>query len=362
MGDLATVLRLPPIFQGVVQDLRQLLAYNSGVALFPAYAAYPPLVDYFLGTVWKAEAPKQPLTANPSFFTMARLRLSEPRIYRRLLGILYIVVYQFVIIRMFAINNGIGNLATKSAFWRNGLPGMLFYWLFGTLQGFLCAALWVILPSRATPFSAIGSCALGSYVVYLGFLEPITLVVFGNSLKFVNSPYHPHIEVFLLGILAVTTLVGASFNFGLSSPFSLPSWASKVSSLGGLLPTLTSVRFPILNFPAGKFAFVLAWVALLAIPTVLTVPVEMRYIVGHKLQKHYNDARNPNMRGSPLDKTPKAAPKSQLLGKSGKPHAQGHESMTIPAIAASSKVMAQSFLDQPQVSYMGLNALVRSEL
>ena len=349
------VLESAPMFQSMLQDVRQLLAYNSGIALFPAYAAFPLIVDYFLGDVWKNEAPKQPPTfANPSFMTMARLRLSEPRIYRRILATLYIILYQIIIIHMFAINNGIGNLATRNASFRNGPLGMLYSFLLSTLQGVLCAALFVLLPSRATPFSAIGSCALGSYVLYLGFIEPVTLITMGNSVRFVNAPYHPHTEVFQLGLLAVTALVGASFSFGLSSPFNLPSWAAKASSLGGVLPPAATLRVPVVNFPAGKFAFLLAWVVMLAIPNCLIVPPEMRYIIGHKVQKHYNDARNPNINGSPLQKAKKTSrkPSTKLLESSDHPNSVSSDAISIPSVAAT------SIFEQPeQLPYMGLRHL-----
>ena len=100
------------------------------------------------------------------------------------------------------------------------------------------------MPARATPFSAIGSCALAAYITYLGLVENFALVVMGDGLRFIHSPFNAPAEVIQLGLLAIVTLVACSFTFGLSEPiYTLPSG----------LP----VKLPVVHFPGGKLAF--AW-------------------------------------------------------------------------------------------------------
>ena len=140
-------------------------------------------------------------------------------------------------------------------------------------------------PARATPFSGIGACALVAYILYLGpWGETFILTVMGDSLRFVNAPYRTAIEVVELCTLALIALVGLSFSFGLSTPITLPPWAVNLSTLGGALPPTRAVRLPVVHFPAGRFAFALAWIILLAIPTVLPLPHKMRLLAPEALK------------------------------------------------------------------------------
>ena len=124
----------------------------------------------------------------------------------QLLSLAYLVAYHVV------INLGGGVYSAEVI---RVVVSRWFIVVFTAMQLGLFASLWHLLPTHATPFSALGTCALSTYLVYLGPIENFALTYLdGHLTQFVNSNYQPFTEVLELALLALVLYVATAFSFG----------------------------------------------------------------------------------------------------------------------------------------------------
>jgi acyl-coenzyme A synthetase/AMP-(fatty) acid ligase len=291
-----TLYSFPPIVQGVLEDVRQLIWYNVAITLFPAYVLYPTIIEAVWPKSWKRVSTSTPMKQeNQSdddlieWVQSSASLLFTPAIYRRLLAFLYIVAYHVVLTLTTEANTqGWLNLTYTL------IPREVFTVGFMFMQLMLCTSLFLLLPSHETSFSKLGASALTAYVVYLGFMEPFVMLSMGDAVRFVNAPYAPAVELVLLGLVGLLAYVGGAFAFALSEPLSTNPGRvmRKILSRGGFLQ---SARLPVLRFPCGFRCFLLAWFVFFAIPPILQVPshilIVSRPTTVMKKRAHWNHGR-----------------------------------------------------------------------
>jgi hypothetical protein len=264
----------PRMVLGFHTDMEQMLEENWGISMLPAYALHPPLVAYLFPDAWKSSPSAATAMAaaaaadgdkQRSWLRSWIARLRQPSSYRPLLGLAYLLGYHALI----NVHEGVYSKVVQHV-----VLARSFMLVFTAMQLGLFAALWHVLPNRATPLSALGTCALSTYIVYLGPIENFAMMrsQMGASLRFVNDRYHPYVEVTELLILALILYVATAFSVGATQPMLLPRWlAGAKLPLGGYtLPD--AARLPKLHFPCGAHTVALAWLVIIAIPNVLPLP------------------------------------------------------------------------------------------
>lgn len=246
----------PRVVRGMAADAYYVLNQNQGISVLPAYALYPRLVAFFWPNAWKP--PPRSNDFDGSIGSVLK-RIIEPSFYCPLLGLAYLVGYHIII----NVDGGVYSDAKIKI-----IQTRWFLFAFVPMQLGMFVSLFYLLPARATPLSGLGHSALTAYIAYMGFFEPVALVRMGESLRFINSPYHPIIEYSEVVLLSLVFYVAGSVSFGLTEPISVPRLSRFLACFG--FPK--AIQLPTLIFPCGGTATALAWLVFMAIPNGLSMP------------------------------------------------------------------------------------------
>ena len=222
------------------------------------YALHPLLVGFIWPNAWRQTRRNKARVPGEGWAGASWRVLTEPDVYRPLISVIYLLLFLFVI----APND------FQSDFYRSTWA----YPFYVVSRMLIFASLMHLAPTRRTYAVALGETALVQFIMFATVVQKFVdskLLVPDRIMPPVGAPA-AGLTTFLATLLVTaTSILSCSFSFGLSSSLAVPTWAV---SHCAWLQRIGPLRLPLLRFPCGLTAFLLAWLINLAIPALWPLP------------------------------------------------------------------------------------------